>query len=200
MRFSPLAEHGHQVGEFPSNEVLQEYVVFDENQVVKVPTYLTPAEAATLPCSALTAWNAIIEKGKINAGKTVLVQGTGGVALFAAQFSLISGAQVILLSKSDEKLERARQLGISQLINYKKTPNWEKAVLDLTDGKGVDHVVDVVGGNNIDRSIDALASNGVISQIGVIDGLKGEIEISKLMLTKRSFRVFRLAQGKCFCV
>jgi NADPH:quinone reductase-like Zn-dependent oxidoreductase len=161
--------------------VLQEYVVFDEVQVVKVPSYLTPTEAATLPCAALTAWNALIEKGKINAGKAVLIQGTGGVALFAAQFSLMSGAQVILLSSSDEKLERVRQLGISQLINYKKTPAWEKAVLDVTDGKGVDHVVDVVGGNNVDRSISALASNGVISQIGVIDGLKGEIEISKLM-------------------
>jgi NADPH:quinone reductase-like Zn-dependent oxidoreductase len=161
--------------------VLQEYVVFDENQVVKVPTYLTAAEAATLPCAALTAWNALIEKGKISADKTVLIQGTGGVALFAAQFSLVAGAQVILLSSSDEKLERARQIGISQLINYKKIPNWEKAVLDLTGGKGVDHVVEVVGGGNINRSIAALASNGVISQIGVIDGLKGEIEISQTM-------------------
>jgi len=141
--------------------VLQEYVVFDEDQVVKVPGYLTPAEAATLPCAALTAWNALIEKGKINPGKTVLIQGTGGVALFAAQFSLMSGAQVILLSSSDEKLERAGQLGISQLINYRKSPNWEKAVLDITEGKGVDHVVEVVGGNSVDRSISAVASNGV---------------------------------------
>ena len=161
--------------------VLQEYVVFEEDQVVKVPSYLTPAEAATLPCAALTAWNALIEKGKINPGKTVLIQGTGGVALFAAQFSLMSGAQVILLSSSDEKLERAHQLGISQLINYRKTPDWEKAVLGITEGKGVDHVVEIVGGNSVDRSISALATNGVISQIGVIDGLKGEIEISKLM-------------------
>jgi NADPH:quinone reductase-like Zn-dependent oxidoreductase len=161
--------------------VLQEYVMFDEDQVVKVPSYLTPVEAATLPCAALTAWNAIIEKGKINPGKTVLIQGTGGVALFAAQFSLMSGAQVILLSSSDEKLERARELGISQVINYKKNVNWEKTVLDITGGKGVDHVVEIVGGNNVDRSISALASNGLISQIGVIDGLKGEIEISKLM-------------------
>jgi NADPH:quinone reductase-like Zn-dependent oxidoreductase len=155
--------------------------VFDEDQVVKVPTYLTPAEAATLPCAALTAWNALIEKAKINADKTVLIQGTGGVALFAAQFSLMSGAQVILLSGSDDKLERARRLGVSQLINYKKVPGWEKAVLDITEGKGIDHVVEVAGGNNVDRSISTLASNGVISQIGVIDGLKGEIEISKLM-------------------
>jgi NADPH:quinone reductase-like Zn-dependent oxidoreductase len=161
--------------------VLQEYIVFDEDQVVKVPTYLTPAEAATLPCAALTAWNALIEKGQINPGKTVLIQGTGGVALFAAQFSLMAGAQAILLSSTDEKLERAGQLGVSHLINYRKTPNWEKAVLDITEGKGVDHVVEVVGGNNVDRSISALASNGVISQIGVIDGLEGEIEISKLM-------------------
>ena len=93
----------------------------------------------------------------------------------------MSGAQVILLSSSDEKLERARELGISQLINYKKNVNWEKAVLDITGGKGVDQVVEIVGGNNVDRSISALASNGLISQIGVIDGLKGEIEISKLM-------------------
>jgi NADPH:quinone reductase-like Zn-dependent oxidoreductase len=140
-----------------------------------------PAEAATLPCAALTAWNALIEKGKINPGKTVLIQGTCGVALFAAQFSLMSGAQVILLSSSDEKLERADQIGISQLINYRKSPNWEKVVLDITEGKGVDHLVEVVGGNTVDRSISAVASNGVISQIGVIDGLKGEIEISKLM-------------------
>ena len=86
-----------------------------------------------------------------------------------------------LFRVSDEKLERARQLGVSQLINYKKVPNWEKAVLDITEGKGADHIVEVVGGNNVDLSISALAANGVISQIGLIDGLKGEIEISKLM-------------------
>jgi NADPH:quinone reductase-like Zn-dependent oxidoreductase len=178
--------------------VLQEYVVLEESQVVKVPTYLTPAEAATLPCAALTSWNALIEKGKINASKTVLIQGTGGVSLFAAQFSLLSGAQVILLSSSDEKLERARQIGISHLINYKKIPNWEKAVLDRTDGRGVDHVVEVVGGGNINRSIAALASNGAISQIGVIDGLKGEIEISKIMPTEATIQGVQVGSREMF--
>lgn len=161
--------------------VLREYMVFEEREVIKVPAYLTNEEAATLPCAALTAWNGLVEKGSIGSGKTVLVQGTGGVSLFSAQLALALGADVILLSSSDEKLERAGKLGIQKLINYKRTPNWEQTVLNYTTGKGADHIVEVVGGHNINRSADALAYGGMISLIGLIGGLETTIETSKLL-------------------
>ena len=161
--------------------VLQEYVIFDQHAVIKVPGYLSDAEAATLPCAGLTAWNGMMEKGAVTADSTVLIQGTGGISLFSLQFALMQGAKVILLSGSDDKLEMAKQLGAHHLINYNHTPNWENKVAELTNGKGADHIVEVVGGSNVNKSIRAAAFEGTISLIGLIGGLSGEINTNELM-------------------
>lgn len=161
--------------------LLQEYMIFDEHEVVSVPEYLSDEEAATLPCAGLTAWHGLIEKGNIKSGDTVVVQGTGGISLFSAQFALMAGADVILLSGSDEKLDVARKLGVKQLINYNEVPHWENEVVRLTNGRGADHIVEVVGAGNINKSIEAVAIDGTISVIGLVGGLKGEINTEKIM-------------------
>jgi NADPH:quinone reductase-like Zn-dependent oxidoreductase len=160
---------------------LQQYVVLREKQLIEVPSFLSNEEAATLPVAAITAWHALIEKGQIKAGDTVVIQGTGGVSLFSIQFALMAGARVILLSGSDEKLKLASALGVHHLINYKHRPHWEKEVLEITNGAGADHIVEIVGGSHINRSIDAIAIDGTISIIGLIGGFTGEIETRKLM-------------------
>src|SRR5204863_6070546 len=123
--------------------MLAEYVVLHEDGVVAVPAHLSDEEAATLPCAAVTAWHALVPEGRLKAGDTVLTQGTGGVSLFALQFARLHGARVIATSSSDAKLERARQLGAGDGINYKTTPDWDKRVRQLTGDVGVDHVVEV---------------------------------------------------------
>src|SRR6185436_15952696 len=121
----------------PLAGVLQEYVAVPAEDAVAVPGHLTDGEAATLPIAALTAWSTL-QEGGIKSGDTVLVQGTGGVALFALQFARLAGARVIALSSSDEKLARARELGAEIGINYRSTPEWHVAVKDATGGRGVD--------------------------------------------------------------
>jgi NADPH:quinone reductase-like Zn-dependent oxidoreductase len=161
--------------------MLREYIILSESEVIRVPDFLSDVEAATLPCAALTAWHGLIEKGNLQPGNTVLVQGTGGVSLFSIQFALMAGAHVILLSGSDEKLQIASKLGVTNLINYKNQPDWEVEVLNLTNGKGVDHIVEVVGGDHINKSIEAVALDGTISVIGLINGLTGNINTAKIM-------------------
>lgn len=161
--------------------LLQEYVVLNENELIKVPAFLTDVEAATLPVAALTAWHGLIEKDKIQPGNTVLIQGTGGVSLFSIQFALMASAEVILLSGSDEKLQLAKQMGVKHLINYKQLPDWEEEVLNITNGFGVNHVVEVVGSDHINKSIDVVALDGTISIIGLINGLRGNINTVKIM-------------------
>ncbi len=156
---------------------LAEYLVLTEEALVKTPTYLTDDEAASLPCAALTAWFALVEKGGLTADQTVLIQGTGGVSLFGLQIAAATGATVIATSSSDEKLERARQLGAHDTINYAKTPEWEKEVLAATAKEGVDQVLEVVGGSNLTRSLKALSVGGQISIIGVIDGFDATIPL-----------------------
>ena len=148
--------------------VLAEYVVLHEDGVIPIPEHLTYAEAATLPCAALTAWNALVVEGKIKAGDTILTLGTGGVSIFALQFALLNGAQVIITSGSDEKLAKARQLGASHTINYKQIPIWSKQVRQLTGGRGVDHVVEVGGMGTFNQSLAALKRGGHLSLIGVL--------------------------------
>ncbi len=133
--------------------MLAEYVVLHEEGVVQAPEHLTEEEAATLPCAAVTAWHALITEGNLKAGDSVLVQGTGGVSLFALQFAKLSGARVIVTSSSDAKLERAMKLGASAGINYKTTPEWDKAVRQLTHDQGVDHVVEVGGAGTLPRLV-----------------------------------------------
>lgn len=150
--------------------VLAEYVALKEHGVVRIPEHLTFEEAATLPCAGLTAWQALITEGRIKAGDTVVVMGTGGVSIFALQFALLCGARVIATTGSDSKMERLRALGADAVINYKTTPEWDKQVLELTDGIGADHVVEVGGAGTLPRSLGAVRHGGFISMIGVLGG------------------------------
>ena len=156
--------------------VLADQVVLDEDGLVHVPEHLSDDEASTLPCAAVTAWHALVVKGPVPAGETMLVQGTGGVAIFALQLGLQAGARVIVTSKSDEKLERVRALGAWETINYVTTPDWAARVLELTGGMGVDHVVEMGGPGTTDQSIQAARLGGTVSLIGVLTGLGARID------------------------
>lgn len=169
-----MAELGYQRGG-PLDGLLTEFAVLDEQAAVLAPKNLSDIEAATLPCAAVTAWHALVTEGAIKAGETVLVQGTGGVSLFALQFARASGARVIVTSRSDDKLERARELGASAGVNTQRTPEWGEAVLDLTDGRGVDHVIEVGGPQSFQQSLKASARRGQINVIGYLGGKEGAI-------------------------
>jgi NADPH:quinone reductase-like Zn-dependent oxidoreductase len=146
--------------------VLAEQVAYLEEGLVRIPDSLSFEEGATLPCAALTAWNALVPSGGVKAGDTVLVQGTGGVSIFALQFAKLHGAKVIATSSSDAKLARAKQLGASELINYKTTPEWGKKALELVGP--LDHVVEVGGAGTLNESIRAVRHGGHIALIGVL--------------------------------
>jgi NADPH:quinone reductase-like Zn-dependent oxidoreductase len=150
--------------------MLREHAVLEEDGVVKLPAHLSYQEGACLPCAGVTAWNALVEHGRLIAGQTVLVQGTGGVSMFALQFCKLFGADVIATSSSDAKLERAKKLGAAHGVNYKTTPDWDKAVVEVTGGVGVDQVVEVGGAGTIAKSLGALRLGGKISMIGVLSG------------------------------
>ncbi len=166
--------------------VLAEFVVLDAEGVTPVPAHLTDEEAATLPCAAVTAWNALVNEGKVKAGDTVLVQGTGGVSLFALQFAKMLGARVLATSSSDAKLERVRSLGASDGINYKTTPDWEEKVRALT-GTGVDHIVEVGGAGTLGKSLRAVRTGGHISLIGVLAGTGSQVNPMPVLM--KSVRV-----------
>jgi NADPH:quinone reductase-like Zn-dependent oxidoreductase len=157
------------------NGVLAEFVVFDEKSVVKIPQNLTDEESSTLPVAAVTAWHAVARRSQVQRGETVLIQGTGGVSLFALQFVYALGGKPIVISSSDKKLEKVKELGASETINYKKFPNWDEKVVELTNGKGVDHVIEVVGGENLNLSLNAVKLSGTISFIGLLAGLSAPI-------------------------
>jgi NADPH:quinone reductase-like Zn-dependent oxidoreductase len=150
--------------------VLAEQVVLSEEGVVHLPPHLTDEEAATLPCAAVTAWHALVPEGQVKAGDTVLVQGTGGVSIFALQLARLLGARVIATSSSNDKLARVRQLGAADGINYKETPEWEEAVRALTGNAGVDHIVEVGGAGTLNKSLKAVRTGGRIYLIGVLSG------------------------------
>jgi NADPH:quinone reductase-like Zn-dependent oxidoreductase len=144
--------------------MLQEYCLLEAEGVCTVPAGLTDVEAAACGVAAATAWEALVERGRLTAGQTVLVQGTGGVAMFALQFARLHGARVIVTSSSDEKLARARALGATGTVNYRTTPDWDQEVLRLTGGEGCDHVVETAG--ELDRSVNALRVGGTVSLAG----------------------------------
>jgi len=160
---------------------LAEYLVLTEQALALAPTYLTNDEAAALPCAGLTAWYSLVEKGGLNPSHTVLLQGTGGVSIFGLQIASAFGATTIVTSSSDDKLERAKALGATHTINYKKNPDWEKEALALTNKEGVDQILEVVGGPNVARSIKAIRPEGQISIIGVIEGIDATIPVFGLI-------------------
>lgn len=161
--------------------MLAEYVILNQNGVVLLPNHLSYEEGATLPCAAVTAWHALVTKGNIKAGETVLLLGTGGVSIFALQFAKLHGARTIITSSSDEKLERVKALGADETINYKKIPNWEEEVYRLTDAVGVDRVIEVGGAGTLSKSIKSVRYGGGISLIGVLSGFGGEINPLSIM-------------------
>jgi NADPH:quinone reductase-like Zn-dependent oxidoreductase len=169
-----MAEPSYQLGG-PIDGLLAEYAVLDEQGAVLAPRNLTDIEAATLPCAAVTAWHALVTEGRIRAGDTVLTQGTGGVSLFALQFARASGARVIVTSSSDEKLERAREIGAFAGINYRKTPMWSDVVLQITEGRGADHVIELGGPQSFGQSLRATSRGGQINVIGYLGGKEGAI-------------------------
>jgi NADPH:quinone reductase-like Zn-dependent oxidoreductase len=155
--------------------------LFDQNGLIHAPSYLSDAEAATLPCAALTAWNALVEKGHLTAGQTVLVLGTGGVSLFALQIAKLHGARVILTSSSDDKLERGRALGADETINYRTTPDWDAVAFDLTHKRGVDHVVEVGGAGTLPRSLKAVRPGGHVHLIGVLSDPGAGVDVRPVL-------------------
>ncbi|RFU75136.1 hypothetical protein TARUN_7138 [Trichoderma arundinaceum] len=166
---------------------LATYVVFSEHVLVKFPDNLTWAEASIVPCAGLTAWSAL-NMGTSNLwGKTVLVQGTGGVSILALSLAAKAGATVIATSSSDAKLERAKELGASHVINYKKNPNWEEEVLKITGGLGVDIVVEQGGAQTLIQSVQSLRRCGQVSQVGFLsgDGQADLFHLVQLLIIKK---------------
>lgn len=186
-----MAEPHYQRGG-PLDGLLAEYAALDEQAVVPAPADLTDLEAATLPCAGVTAWHSLVTAGHLNAGNTILVLGTGGVSIFALQFAVNAGARVIVTSSSDEKIERAKALGASAGVNYRKHPQWGEAVLELTGGRGVDHILEVGGPESFAQSLKAVRRGGQISVIGYLGGTEGTInplDIFRRQVTVRGIPV-----------
>ena len=166
----------------PKDGMLRDLVVLHEEGIVRVPDHLSDEEAACLPCTAVTAWSALVEQGGLRAGETVVVLGTGGVAVCALQIAKLVGARAIVTSSSEAKLERARGLGADETIDYTKTPDWEKRVRELTGGEGADHVLEVGGGGTFARSVKATRVGGTISLIGVLAGNSTEVNLTPILM------------------
>jgi len=165
--------------------VLTQYINVPAHSLIAIPKGWTYEEASTLPCAAVTAYNALMGPKPVKAGDIVLVQGTGGVSIFALQFALAAGATVVATSSSDEKLQIAKKLGATHLINYKKTPDWGNEALRLTDGRGVDHVIEVGGAGTLEKSFDALRWGGWIHTIGFVTGGNTPGDVLSRLLSKQ---------------
>ena len=182
----------------PLPGVLAEYILVDEEAVVATPAYLSDVEASTLPIAALTSWWALFGNRPLQPGQVVLVQGTGGVALFAVQLAVAAGAQVIVTSSSAEKLARAKALGATASINYRSHPDWDRETLRLTDGRGADHILEVVGGGNLRRSQRALARGGQIALVGFLDSDQLEMDIIPFMLKYGTLHTVGVGHRRAF--
>ena len=203
-RVSPLFFPEWMSGEALANErsvssgletlgVLREYGIYEQHQVCRVAPHLTDAEASCYPCAGLTAWNSLVTFSGITAGDTVLVQGTGGVALMALQLAKAMGAQVIVTSSSDKRLQRALELGADHGINYREMPNWGEAARKLTDGRGVNAVIEIGGEGTLPQSIIALRRGGHINVIGYLAGIG--LGLSVFDLIERNANLHGLSVG-----
>ncbi len=166
----------------PVDGMLTELRALAEDAVLPMPAHLSFEEASTLPCAAVTAWRALVTEGRVKAGDTILVQGTGGVAIFGLQIARLMGASVIAISSSDHKLDRVRELGAAHGINYLTTPDWHKDARALTHKLGVDHILDVGGASTLERSLMAVRMGGQISVIGVLGGAQGPVNLIPILM------------------
>lgn len=181
------------LGGAPSNErfryslgceqdgTMADYLVLSAEGVSKAPVHLDEVEAATLPTAAVTAWRSLVTEGNLRPGETVLIQGTGGVSLFALQFAKLLGARAIVTSSSDEKLARVRALGADETVNYRENPQWGKIVREIAGGQGVDHVVEVGGAGTLEQSLRAVRTGGTLSMIGVLAGSEPTIPLGQIV-------------------
>ncbi len=161
--------------------VMQEYMIFKENNIVHAPNQWSCLEAATLPCAALTAWRTIVTEGKVNKDSIVLVQGLGGVSIFAIQIAKMFNAQVVATTSSEDRMKIAKNSGADFVINYKKDNNWWKKVLEVTDNKGADIIVEVGGSKTLEQSIKCSRIGAVIGVIGVLSGGIAELPIGRVI-------------------
>lgn len=198
-RVCPIFRQGWLSGEYkaetratslgaPLDGVMSEFMVLGEDGLVRIPDYLSFIEAATLPCAAVTAWNALRVEDDIGPGESVLIQGTGGVSLFALQIAKMAGAKAIVTSSSDEKLQHAKALGADVLINYKAHPKWDRLVREATDGVGVDHVVEVGGAQTLEMSVRSARLNGHISIIGNVTGSIATLSLPLMLMRHLRFQ------------
>jgi NADPH:quinone reductase-like Zn-dependent oxidoreductase len=182
----------------PLPGVLAEYILLHEAGAVAPPASLSDTEASTLAIAALTAWYAYFETGKLTPGQTVVVQGTGGVALFGMQIAQAIGARVIITSRDPAKLARAMALGAWQGIDTTDRPDWDKAVLEMTEGRGADHILEIIGGDNLIRSVRAVMPGGRISLIGLLAGLQITADILPLLVKRIVIQGISVAPRKAF--
>jgi NADPH:quinone reductase-like Zn-dependent oxidoreductase len=178
--------------------MLAEYVVLEEEGVVKIPAHLSLEEGATLPCAGVTVWHAMMEHAKLVAGQTVLLQGTGGVSVFGLQLAHAMGIRTVITSSSDGKLAKAKKLGASHTINYKTTPDWEKAAVEFTGGRGVDHVVEVGGAGTFAKSFGAIRVGGKISMIGNLSGPATEFNPAMIMARRANIQGISVGSTQMF--
>jgi NADPH:quinone reductase-like Zn-dependent oxidoreductase len=173
--------------------VLAEEVVLDQDGLIRLPELYSFEEGATLPCAALTAWQSLFVRGRLTAGESVLLLGTGGVSIFGLQFAKAAGAKAIITSSSDEKLKRARQLGADEVINYRSTPEWGKEAARLSGVDGVDHVIEVGGAGTFQQSVRACRFHGNIGLIGILSGKEAATEIFSIV--PKGLNVFGIYVG-----
>lgn len=172
----------------PLDGVLTEHALFEPQGLIRIPDALSFSQAATLPCAGVTAWSALYGEKPLEPGQTVVTLGTGGVSIFALQLAKVGGARVIVTSSSDAKLERARALGADHAINYRREPDWEQRVLELTDGRGADKVVDLGGVGTLPHSYQAVGPQGEILVIGVMTRPEGDLSPYPLMIKRATLR------------
>ena len=199
-RVSPIISLGWQSGP-PDRETLkstlggplpgtlQEAMIVPADGLVAVPDHLSDAEGAAMQCAGLTAWNALVTYGALRAGQSVLIQGTSAVSLFALQFAHLLGARTIITSGDDAKLERCRTFGATDCINYKREPEWQRVVRDLTDGRGADHIIEIGGPGTLERSLQAVRPGGMVSLIGVMGANENLSSSVLLPVIMRNVRV-----------
>lgn len=176
---TPTPTKTTQISGENSDGFLREYGLESEETLTAMPSHLSFVEAATLPCAAVTAWNALMVKGNLQNGESVLIEGTGGLSIFSMQIALAAGAKVYATTSSEEKAERLKSLGVEAVVNYKTEAKWGRKIYELA-GEGVDHVIDVGGGTTMNNSIDAAKMGGHVCSIGILgNGRTGEITFSK---------------------